>query len=55
MKCVDCNQRPAELPDRNDFPSRRKKVCRECHAARFRGDLKRILEKKPTTGKGGKP
>ena len=42
-KCIVCHDRPAELPDR-DSGSPRKKVCRQCHGERLRGDLKRIIE-----------
>ncbi len=43
--CVLCRERPAELPDRNVMGRPIKKVCRECHRDRLRGDLARALEK----------
>ena len=45
-KCVVCDARPAELPDRNRMGRPIKRVCRECHAARLRGDLVHILRVK---------
>jgi len=43
--CIICNTRPREVPDRNCMPGRPiKKVCRECHTERIRGDLRRILD-----------
>lgn len=42
-KCIVCHERPAEVPDRNTM-SLRKKVCRQCHALRLTGDLRRVLE-----------
>jgi hypothetical protein len=36
--CKLCRQNPAQLPDRETM-SPTKAVCRECHAARLRGDL----------------
>ena len=44
MKCIVCNARPAELPDRNRMGRPIKRVCFECHSARLRGDLKYLLE-----------
>lgn len=44
MKCIICNERQAELPDRNEAPwGKRKKVCRLCHAERLKNDLVNIL------------
>jgi len=43
MECIICRKREAVLPDRNSH-SARKRVCRECHADRLQGDLRRILE-----------
>lgn len=43
--CIVCNERPREVPDRNCMPGRPiKRVCRQCHGERLRGDLNRILE-----------
>lgn len=42
-KCIVCHERPAAVPDRNTM-SLRKRVCRECHAARLAGDLRHVLE-----------
>ena len=43
MKCIICYEREAVLPDRNASPNRRKRVCRECHAGRLKGDFLHIL------------
>lgn len=41
-KCILCREREAVVPDRyGDL--RRKRVCRECHAGRLRGDLAEVL------------
>jgi hypothetical protein len=42
--CIICREKPAEVPDRNQMGRPIKRVCRECHAARLRGDLKRIMD-----------
>ena len=47
-KCIRCHAREAVLPDRYSM-SPRKKICRECHADRLKGDLKVIL--RAATGK----
>jgi len=51
--CVVCQKRPAAVPDRNKPGSRRREVCRECHANRLMGDLQSIVrqrkEPKPRT------
>jgi hypothetical protein len=44
--CIICRKNPAELPDRNVMGRPIKRVCRECHADRLRGDMKRILERR---------
>lgn len=49
--CIVCRTRPAVLPDRYRS-SRRKKVCRECHADRLRDDLKRVLKAALGEGRG---
>lgn len=41
-KCIICGEKEATVPDRNTLSSR-KKVCKDCHAARLRGDLVHIL------------
>jgi len=45
-KCIICHEheREATIPDRNDYPSRRKKLCSECHGDRLKHDLIDILE-----------
>jgi hypothetical protein len=44
--CELCGEHPAEVPDR-DRPGRPiKRVCRRCHAARLRGDLSSIMERR---------
>lgn len=42
--CILCHQRPAVVPDRDQMGRPIKRVCRECHAARLRGDLVEIRE-----------
>jgi hypothetical protein len=42
--CILCNERPAVLPDRERMGKPIKRVCRECHASRLRGDLVEILK-----------
>ena len=42
--CVVCHTRKAELPDRQVTGRMVKRVCRECHHDRLRGDLIRILD-----------
>lgn len=44
MKYIVCKEREAEVPDRNKMGSLKKRVCRECHAERLKGDLKHILK-----------
>ena len=42
--CIICREHPAEVPDRNSQSLRPvKRVCRACHAARLRSDLKHIV------------
>lgn len=56
-KCIVCHERPAAVPDRNTM-SLRKRVCRECHAARLAGDLRHVLEvhaKRKASREGGTP
>ena len=43
-KCEVCGERPAAVPDRNRMGRPIKRICRECHAARLRGDLAWIME-----------
>lgn len=45
MLCVICRKGKAEAPDRNYYPSRKKRVCRKCHAQRLLDDLKIILDR----------
>lgn len=43
-KCIICGTRPRQVPDRNSGSLRpTKKICRECHADRLRGDMRHIL------------
>lgn len=42
--CVVCGRRPAEVPDRERVGRPIKRVCQECHVARLREDLARIVE-----------
>lgn len=41
MKCVVCHEREAQVPDRERMGRPVKRVCRECHTERLRGDLRR--------------
>jgi len=41
--CTICHERPRQVPDRNKPGNFALKVCRECHSARLRGDLRRVL------------
>lgn len=47
--CVICNKRPAEVPDRERMGRPIKRVCRQCHAGRLVGDLRKLKarEQKP--------
>ena len=40
--CIVCRERPPVVPDRDSMSSA-KRVCRECHEQRLRGDLATIL------------
>lgn len=42
--CIVCRVRPAAVPDRNRMGRPVKRVCRECHAERLRGDMQRVME-----------
>lgn len=42
--CILCGKNPRELPDRNIQGRPIKRVCRECHAGRLRGDIVTVLE-----------
>lgn len=41
--CFLCGEKPAAVPDRECMGRPIKRVCRDCHQARLRGDLKKIL------------
>jgi len=41
--CTVCRIRPRQVPDRNKQGNFALKICRECHSARLRGDLRRVL------------
>ena len=47
-KCIYCNERPAEVPDRRTYTGGRfvKKVCSVCHGKLLRGDLIDIVRLK---------
>lgn len=53
--CVVCKQRPAAVPDRERMGRPIKRVCRECHAARLRGDLQEVLRLKEKGRSAGGP
>src|ERR1017187_6610857 len=40
--CIHCHKAPAEVPDRNTM-SRRRRVCKACHAALLRADLRATI------------
>ncbi len=42
--CVLCRVRPAAVPDRERIGRPVKRVCRECHAERLRGDIEKIMK-----------
>jgi len=45
-KCCLCKDRPASVPDRYRWSGGRfiKQICTECHAARLRSDLIKVVE-----------
>lgn len=43
MKCKICNDREAEVIDRNDPTNRKKTICRECQRDRLLCDMSIIL------------
>lgn len=43
MKCVICNDREAEVRDRNDPTNRKITICRECDMQRLLCDMTMIL------------
>lgn len=42
--CILCRERKATVPDRETMGRVINRVCHECHVARLRGDLAKILE-----------
>lgn len=42
--CIICHERPPEVPDRAQMGRPIKRVCRQCHAERLRGDVVRVME-----------
>ncbi len=49
--CIKCGFREAVLPDRERFPSRVKRICRECHADRLISDFEAVLREKAKDGR----
>ena len=47
-KCILCRERPAEVPDREQMGRLIKRVCRQCHGERLRGDLVEVLKVQTT-------
>ncbi len=43
-KCQICKVRKASVPDRDDWPRYRIRLCEDCYAERLGGDLKIIIE-----------
>ena len=46
MKCILCHTKEAEVPDRERVGRPIKRVCRECHSDRLRGDMASILARR---------
>lgn len=44
MKCKICNDREAEVRDRNDPGNMKKTICRECQTQRLLCDMTMILD-----------
>lgn len=44
-RCELCRRRPAAVPDRYRMGRPIKRICRQCHAGRLRGDLAGILRR----------
>lgn len=44
MKCIVCNVNEAEVPDRERMGRPIKRVCKQCHSDRLKGDLLHILK-----------
>ncbi len=45
-KCVVCKTNEATVPDRNDEPRYRIRVCADCHAGRLSGDMREITRRR---------
>ena len=43
-KCEICKENDAAVPDRNRMGKPIKRICRQCHQARLRGDYQIIME-----------
>ena len=41
--CIVCREAKAEIRDRNRPTDKRLKVCRTCHVARLKDDLREVL------------
>ena len=39
MKCIICRENVATIPDRNKLPSKKKRLCKECHGKRLQHDM----------------
>ncbi len=44
--CILCNKNPAIVPDRERMGNPVKRICKECHSDRLRGDLIKIMERR---------
>lgn len=44
--CILCRVNEAQVPDRERMGAPVKRVCRECHADRLRGDMIAILRRR---------
>lgn len=43
--CIICGKNEATIPDRNNFPSRKKEICENCHLERLRNDMIAISDR----------
>ncbi len=50
LKCIICHKKLATVPDRNNFPSRRKKLCSDCHSKRLANDIVNVIAIKKRKG-----
>jgi len=51
-KCEACGINPAAVPDRNRMGRPIKRICKECHADRLRGDFEAIIARRKQADDG---